>query len=237
MARACLIVDDNEAFAQNLAEIIEDEGLLPTVAVSAKDALTALRARRFEVMVTDLRMPSMNGARLLGEARRLDPGLPAIAVTAYADGATLAQAQHQGFLAIFDKLVPVDELVQRIRLARRSAMVAVVEDDEVLAENLSEAVSCRGFTPLRASTAADAARFDAVGMCAALVDLLLPDSPSGEVLTQLEQVFPTLPLLVMTGHGELAHKMGRRWFEKPFGITDMLDALEDVYRARNVSAA
>jgi hypothetical protein len=41
----------------------------------------------------------------------------------------------------------------------------------------------------------------------------------------------------MTGHGELASRMGRRWFEKPFGITDMLDALEELYRAREVSAA
>src|SRR5260370_41993805 len=108
MPRQCLIVDDNEPFAENIADIVTDEGMCPSIAVSPVSALALLRQQRFDVLITDLSMPQMNGAALLHEARRLDPGLPAIAVSAYANDATFRQAEREGFLAIFDKLEGVD---------------------------------------------------------------------------------------------------------------------------------
>jgi DNA-binding NtrC family response regulator len=230
--RQCLIVDDNEPFAENIADIVADEGMCPAVAVSPASALALLRQRRFDVLVTDLSMPQMNGAALLHEARRLDPGLPAIAVSAFASDATFRRAEREGFLAIFDKLDRVDTLVASIRAARRDGLVAVVEDDRLLAQGLSDAVSARGFTPLFARTAAETGRLSRFGLCAALVDLMLPDSPDGQVLDQLACAFPRLPLLVLTAHQELTRvALMRRLFPKPFELTAVLDELEAVYAA------
>jgi DNA-binding NtrC family response regulator len=232
-APRCLIVDDNEPFALVLAELMRLDGVSATVAVSAAEALGLLERSRFDVLVTDLLMPKMNGVALLREARRADPGLPAIAVTAYADGETWQAAQREGFLAIFDKLVPAEQLTASVRAARHGAMVAVVEDDALIADNLSDAVAQRGFTVLRARTAADTDRLHRFALCAALVDLSLPDSPRGEVLGQLSSGFPEVPLLVMTGHHELAQAAGlRRFYAKPFELHDMIEELEGVYRAR-----
>src|SRR5205823_596677 len=81
--RRYLLVDDNLAFAENLAEILRDGGAEVSVAGNGARALELARAGRFDALVTDMRMPVMSGATLVHEIRRVDPALPAIVVTAY----------------------------------------------------------------------------------------------------------------------------------------------------------
>ncbi|HET9450273.1 MAG TPA: response regulator, partial [Aggregicoccus sp.] len=78
-----LLLDDNRAFAENLAEILEDSGHEATVVTSGEEALAAARERRYDALLTDMRMPVMSGAELVHRIRSVDPGLPALVVTAY----------------------------------------------------------------------------------------------------------------------------------------------------------
>ena len=81
--RHYLLVDDNIDFAENLAEILRDEGHRATVAGSGAEALKALSKERFDAVLTDMRMPVMGGAQFVRELRRVDPGIPALVATAY----------------------------------------------------------------------------------------------------------------------------------------------------------
>src|SRR5512136_1540991 len=134
--RRYLVVDDNRDFAENLAEILRENGDETEVAYGGEQALARVRARRFDVVVTDMRMPAMGGARLLHEIRRVDPGLAAVVVTAHASDLDLDAARREGLLAVLPKPVPVDRLRALLAVARRDGLVVVVEDDEALRENL-----------------------------------------------------------------------------------------------------
>ncbi|MFP2902372.1 response regulator, partial [Corallococcus sp. 4LFB] len=70
-----LVVDDNRAFAENLAEILEDAGHTTTVVDCGEAALQAARAERYDVLITDMRMAGMSGAALVHHLRQRDPGL------------------------------------------------------------------------------------------------------------------------------------------------------------------
>lgn len=72
--RSILIVDDNRAFAENLAEIVSDAGVgTAEVADSGQRALELIAGKHFDALVTDMRMPKMNGAELIERARQIDP--------------------------------------------------------------------------------------------------------------------------------------------------------------------
>ena len=106
-----LVVDDNAAFAENLAEILRDAGAEVVVAEHGQNALALSGRTRFDALVTDMRMPAMSGARLVHEIRRIDPGLPAVVVTAYTGESDLLAARQEGLLAVLPKPVPVDKLL------------------------------------------------------------------------------------------------------------------------------
>src|SRR5213082_536696 len=138
--RKYLVVDDNRAFAENVAEILRDEGADVTIADGGLQALELAQRSRFDALVTDMRMPVMSGARLVHEIRGVDPGLPAIVITAYTGENDLLAAREEGLLAVLPKPAPLDRLVELLRTARRDGLVAVIEDDSALADNLTEAL-------------------------------------------------------------------------------------------------
>lgn len=230
MTRRYLIVDDNASFAENLAEVLGDSGAEVTIAASGAEALQAAAGRPFDALVTDMRMPVMSGARLVHQIRRIDPGLPAVIVTAYTAEDDLGAARDEGVLAILPKPVPLDRLIELLRLARRDGLVALVDDDVGLADNLSEALRDRGFSAVTARSLADADRIGGVQPFAAVVDIRIPGAPDGEALRRLLERAPKLPVIVMSAYPEALHGLSApHVFEKPFATGKLLDTLERVH--------
>jgi CheY-like chemotaxis protein len=231
--RRYLIVDDNRELAENLAEIIEDQGAQAVAVASGPEAVEAVRAGRFDALVTDMRMPVMQGAEVVHAIRRLDPGLPVVVITAYTDEDDLEAARREGLLAVLPKPVPVPRLLDLLARARRNGLVALVEDDPALRDNLTELLRDRGFGAVEAGTVAEAERLGGAQPLAALVDLRLPGGADGEALRRLTSRLPQMPKLVITGFPELAPDVPCRGvFPKPFDTGGLLDELERLYRER-----
>jgi DNA-binding NtrC family response regulator len=229
-----LLVDDNRAFAENLAEILRDEGILATLCQTGVEALEKARQTRFDVLVTDMRMPVMSGAALVHELRRVDHDLPAIVVSAYTGESDLADARSEGLLAVLPKPVPISQLVALVRASRRGGLVVVVEDDQALADNLSEVLRQDGFAALTAGSALEAERLGDVKPFAALVDLRLPDAPRGEILGRLAKRFPGIASIIVTGHPDAlpADAQHAAIFHKPFDTRRLIAELERIHAGR-----
>ncbi len=106
-----LIVDDHPVFAGVLKQALEAEGYKDVAtAVSSERALDLLRAQSFDVILTDLRLPKMNGLQLMAEAKRRAPGLVIILMTAYAEVATARLALKQGAMDYLVKPFDNEEL-------------------------------------------------------------------------------------------------------------------------------
>ncbi|HTO99629.1 MAG TPA: response regulator [Myxococcales bacterium] len=228
-----LLVDDNAAFAENLAEILRDAGHEVVTAPGAEAALRAARERRFDALVTDMRMPVMSGARLVHEIRRGDSQLPTIVVTAYTGDDDLAAARNEGILAVLPKPVPVPRLLELLQAARRDALVALVEDDAGLADNLCETLRDHGFSAVTARSIADAERFGDVRPFLALVDRRVPGGPDGQAMHLLARRFPDLPQIVITAFAEGMSESGATVFAKPFDTGALLRTIERIHQQRS----
>lgn len=230
MPRRYLIVDDNVAFAENLAEIIADAGAGEAVVTdSGPRALEQAASERFAALITDMRMPVMSGAELVHRIRRVDPELPAIVITAYTADNDLEAARQEGLLGVLPKPVPVPRLLELLRTSRRNGIVALVEDDVQLADNLSEVLRLHGFASVTAHSVTETERLG-VTPFAAVVDLRLPGGSDGEAMRRLAGKFPGLPIVVITAHGGAEPPVPTvAYFEKPFDTAALLSVLERLH--------
>jgi len=97
-----LIVDDDPDMAQLVGHVLHREGLTPTLAGSGPEALELIRSGAPDLLLCDLRMPGMDGMELLRKAKDLEPDLPVVLLTAFAEvpGAVRAiRAGADDFLA------------------------------------------------------------------------------------------------------------------------------------------
>jgi DNA-binding response OmpR family regulator len=95
-ARRVLIIDDNVDLAENIAEILQMDGHAIEVAASAEEALVKALQSNPEVVVTDYRLPGMNGAAFVRQFRQSRPKVCAIVISAYTDDVTIAEARGAG---------------------------------------------------------------------------------------------------------------------------------------------
>lgn len=230
--RRYLVVDDNRDLAENLAEILASEGAEAAVAVSGQEALEQVRRARFDALVTDMRMPAMGGADLVHAIRRLDPGLPAVAMTGYARGQELAAARRDGLVAVLEKPVPLPRLLALLAAARRDGLVAVVDDDPGQADELAEGLAARGFAAVMAAALTETDRLGPVVPCCAIVDLRAGGDSSGDAMRRLEARFPGLPMLVVAVQAAEPPLPHWQLFRKPVDRAALLDAVEALHAGR-----
>ncbi len=228
MSRHYLVVDDNEAFAENLAEILRDAGATVDVAHHGVKAIELVRSHHFDALVTDMRMPGMNGAELLCELRKIDPGLPAVLLSAFSEEGLLRIARRDGLLAVLSKPQQLPRLLQVLESARRDGAVLLVEDDGALADNLTEALAQRGLTAVTAASVKELGGISARPF-AVLVDLKLPDAGFGEALDRVHERWPGIPTIVMTAFGATQVVSNQECFHKPFDTARLLSRIEALY--------
>ena len=84
-----LIVDDEKDARDILSSILEDEGFLVETGAGGEEALSLLESDRFDLLITDMKMPRISGIDILKKAKQLDPSIEGIVMTGYAslDGA------------------------------------------------------------------------------------------------------------------------------------------------------
>ncbi|MBW4052971.1 MAG: response regulator [Proteobacteria bacterium] len=131
-----LVVDDEAAQVEALCRTLEDEGYAVRGFTGAGSALAAVRAGAFDIVLTDLTMPGMDGIAFLNAAREVDPGLAGIVMTGHGSIATAVEAMKAGALDYI--LKPFDLRVILRVLARTQAMLRLRRENAALLERLSQ---------------------------------------------------------------------------------------------------
>jgi DNA-binding NtrC family response regulator len=225
-----LVVDDAPSILETVEELLRFEGYEVRTATNGLDALAEVERECPHVVVLDMRMPVMNGAELVHRIRRADPALPAIVITAYTNDDDLAAARHEGLLAVLPKPAPISRLVELASAARRGGLVAVIEDDPQLSDNLSEILRQHGFAAVTAASVTETERLGDVSPFAALVDLRLPGGPDGSAMTRLARKYPNIPMVVVTGYTDVTPPEPHHGlFLKPFDSGELVASIERLY--------
>lgn len=112
-----LVADDDEIFLEVLAEAVEEAGATAELAHDGVAALERLSAGDFDILITDLNMPRMDGLALLKQARTLYPHILSILITGFGSLESAIQALRLGAYDYIQKPFMVEQVGVTIRNA------------------------------------------------------------------------------------------------------------------------
>src|SRR5512146_1407706 len=112
-----LVVDDEPSARSGMEKLLQQEGYTVDVAADGPSALTIAAESPPDVVITDLKMPKMDGVALLAKLREQDRDLPVIMVTAFGDVGSAVNAMRAGAADYLTKPVDFDALAMAIERA------------------------------------------------------------------------------------------------------------------------
>jgi two-component system response regulator (stage 0 sporulation protein F) len=113
-----LVVDDEEHTRLGYAEVLEMENFTVKTAENAIDAIELLKNESFDIVITDLRMPEMDGLAFLERLKQLDKNAKAIMITAFGSFKTYKQATDVGIVIYLNKPVRAAELLEAVNTVK-----------------------------------------------------------------------------------------------------------------------
>lgn len=129
-----LIVEDERFQREMLRDFLVKEGHHPAEAEDGEKALRLLGERSFDLLLIDYRIPGLNGIAVLQEAKRLNPEIEAVIITAHGTIETAVAAMKAGARDYLTKPVDLDELM--VLIARISDHRRLVKENRILRQEL-----------------------------------------------------------------------------------------------------
>ena len=123
MPARVLVVDDHLDLAETLADGLRDRGFDAVACASSEEAARLLEGAGFDALVTDLRMPRVDGLALLARSRKACPERPVVVMTAYGAIETAVEAIRLGAYQYLTKPFAADELALFLERALDDARV------------------------------------------------------------------------------------------------------------------
>ncbi len=135
-----LVVDDDQAVRYTLKEILEEAGMEVSVAEDGAAAIARLEGGTFELVISDLRMPKLDGMALLRQALKAPRPPKVILITAHGSEKQAVEAMKLGAFDYFRKPFEMDELLTGVRRAVESVQLSM-ENERLAGElNLSRSL-------------------------------------------------------------------------------------------------
>lgn len=111
--RSVLVVDDEEIIRDFLFEVLNDDYEV-TTASDGDEAIDKLKQKRYDLIITDLKMPRVSGDEVVRFARQSDPEAKVIVITGYSSLYSVSKSANHGASAFLSKPFSIKELMQTV---------------------------------------------------------------------------------------------------------------------------
>jgi len=113
--KSILVVDDEAIVRESIRDWLKDAGYQVSTAGSGEEAVEMIHREDFGIIIVDVRLPGMNGIKLLQEVKRVKPEIKSIVITAYPTAEYATEARRLGAIDYLIKPVVPDELEDLIK--------------------------------------------------------------------------------------------------------------------------
>ena len=194
----------------------------------------------FDCVLSDIKMPEVNGVELYRAIKAMNPDLPVVLMTAYSSDSLVREGLEEGAVAALTKPLDIGMLLTFFSFLRRERSVVIVDDDADFCRTLGDILRARGFGVTQVTDPHQVMGGLEANGDVVLLDMKM-DSVSGlDVLKMIRQEQPQLPVILVTGYREEMSPAIEAALElnaytclyKPFEIKDLLAVLSQVRRSQ-----
>lgn len=227
-----LVVDDEEGLRITMAANLELEGFVVTEAENGLQAVELARTTTFDLVLSDMRMPEMNGLGLVRRLKAMHPETPVVLMTGFENEETIRDAVSEGVFTVLTKPCDVAAVVQTLRRALRHHTVLVIDDSAADAQSTVDALAVAGVRAravFDAASAMEAIDDGSVDVC--VVDLVMPGVSGAELVERVRELRPEIALIAVSGYAvpEMIHKVASdgafACMRKPFDAQELMQVI------------
>ncbi|MEE9617441.1 MAG: response regulator [Anaerolineae bacterium] len=247
-----LVVDDDPSMAKTLVDIFKVKGHQAEAAHSGPEALAKVaqgsfgsahrheysrwQDRHFDCVLTDVKMPGVNGVELYRALKARQPDLPVVLMTAYSTDRLVEEGLGEGAIAVLTKPLDINALLSFFSALRRERSIVIVDDDTEFARTLGDILRARDFAVTQVTdphSVVEGLRADGQVV---LLDMRLNNINGLDVLQEIRERYPHLPVILVTGYrGEMASAIeaaldigAYTCLYKPFKIDRLVQVLTEI---------
>lgn len=205
---------------------------------SGPEALERLEQRHYDFVLSDIKMPGLNGVELCRAISASQPRLPVALMTAYSSHHLVRQGRQEGVLSVLSKPLDLDRLLRLCSLLERGVTVVVVDDDPLFCRTLEDVLSATGYCVSGISDPLDVPEHVSGDTQVAILDIKLGHTSGLDVLRQLRERKLQIQVILVSGYlaevtSLVDQAMGlgvRSVFPKPVPMEELLAVLDDIRR-------
>ena len=134
-----LVVDDEEMVRDLIVALLSKSGHSSITAVDGVDALDRMKGNKIDAVITDIKMPNMDGVALTIEVLKRNPGLPILVMTAFGEEYSAGAAIAAGAREYIKKPFSPDEFFAQLqKMIKDSETIKQLKDGKVLEESVQD---------------------------------------------------------------------------------------------------
>jgi DNA-binding NtrC family response regulator len=233
-----LVVDDDPSMAKTLADIFKVKGYEAEAVCSGPEALARVEKVRFNCVLSDIKMPNVDGLELFKAIKAKQSDLPVVLMTAYSTDKQVKKVLEEGAVACLTKPLDINALLNFFSSLRKECSVVIVDDDPQFCKTMGDILRSRGFAVTQITNPPEG--MDIIGEDGQIVllDMKLNSVNGLEILQGIRKRHPHLPVILVTGYREemasaveAALKINAyTCLYKPLQIEELLRVLAEVRR-------
>jgi len=127
-----LVIDDEQVVLDSVNKILKDENYEVDVTLSGREGLNWAIQKKYDIVLTDIRMPDIGGMRVLRDIKRAKPSLPVVMITGYASVRSSVQAMKLGAADYIEKPFTPEQLINAVASALDTAATKPPEEQALI---------------------------------------------------------------------------------------------------------
>jgi DNA-binding NtrC family response regulator len=208
-----LLIEDEEIPRKQLAKVIRKEGFEVLLAENGRVGLEVFKKELPDIVVTDVKMPDVDGLEVMHTVRRLSNNAQIILITAFGETDTVVTALREGALDYLKKPLDLDQLnlalgrakekVTALRKCPEFPTIMLVEDEEGTRERLARMLKKEGWRVFQAGDGEEALKlFQQEKVDIAVLDIKMPKKDGIQTLHEMREITRDFEAIILTGYGD-----------------------------------
>lgn len=205
-----LVVDDEASVRGVVSEVLTDDGYDVTEAVDGAEALELFQKQPFPIVISDIRMPGLNGIELLQAIKEIRANTQVIIMTSHSSVDStidsIRSGAHSYLIKPFEDLDAISEGVKKAveKLELLSLRILVVDDEESVRNIVSEVLTDEGHKITQAASGEEAIKlFRKYPYSLVITDIRMPGMSGMELLESIKELSENTEVVIMTSHASL----------------------------------